>query len=139
MKRLVVLFSIAMLMSCGSKRQEVVEQTFPNGKPKIVMIYEGSDEQRKLLEQKSYYIGGQIEVEVAFDENAKRNGNWIYYYENGNKWSECEYSSGVRNGRIATYFENGNKRYEGTYAEEKQTGRWTFYEEDGSVKEEKNY
>jgi antitoxin component YwqK of YwqJK toxin-antitoxin module len=138
MKRLLVLFAVALLVSCAS-REEVVEQTFPNGKPKIVMVYEGSDSQRLLVAQKSYYISGQAEVTGRFNEDGKRTGNWIYYYENGNKWSECEYITGVRNGNSITYYENGNKRYEGSYVDDKQLGHWSFYKEDGSIEREKNY
>jgi len=125
-----------LLFSCGN-REEVVEQTYPNGNKKIVMIYEGSD--GKVVGQKSYYLGGQVEVTGQFDANAKRSGKWIYYYENGNKWSECEYSSGIRNGNIVTYFENGNKRYQGNYADDNQAGHWIFYNGDGSIDNEKDY
>ena len=138
MKRLLVLCSVVLLFSCAN-REEVVEQTYPNGNKKIVLVYEGKDTDRKVIEQKSFYIGGHPEVTGQFDENAKRNGNWIYFYENGNKWSECEYTSGIRNGNSVTYFENGNKRYQGNYAEDKQTGHWVFYNGDGSIDNEKDY
>ncbi|MBT6745826.1 MAG: hypothetical protein HOB26_04670 [Flavobacteriales bacterium] len=138
MKRLLVLCSVVLLFSCAN-REEVVEQTYPNGNKKIVMIYEGDGVDRKAIEQKSYYIGGQTEVTGQFDANAKRNGNWIYYYENGNKWSECEYTSGIRNGNSVTYFENGSKRYQGNYKEDKQIGHWIFYNGDGSIDNEKDY
>ncbi|MBL4625359.1 MAG: hypothetical protein JKY42_09510 [Flavobacteriales bacterium] len=138
MRKLVTLLVIVLLMSC-TNREEVVEQTFPNGNQKIVMVYEGSGDERVVIEQKSFYIGGQAEVVGKFDETSKRVGNWIYYYQNGNKWSECEYTTGVRNGKSITYYENGNKRYEGNYISEKQTGHWVFYKEDGTVQDEKDY
>ena len=51
MKKLLVLFSVVLLVSCAN-REEVVEQTFPDGSKKIVMIYEGSAAQRKIIAQK---------------------------------------------------------------------------------------
>ena len=74
MKRLLVLCSVVLLFSCAN-REEVVEQTYPNGNKKIVLVYEGKDTDRKVIEQKSFYIGGQPEVTGQFDENAKRAKN----------------------------------------------------------------
>lgn len=135
---LVALTSIVLLTSCV-KREEVVEQVFPNGEKKIVMYYEGEGSERKPVEQVSYYITGKVEVQGKFDENQKRTGNWTYFYEDGTKWSECEYKSGLRHGKSITYFENGNKRYEGSYENDKQIAHWIFYNEDGSIKNEKDY
>ena len=138
MKWFLVLIAVVLLFSCAN-REEVVEQTFPNGNKKIVLVYEGKDADRKVIEQKSFYIDGRPEVKGQFDKNAKRNGNWVYFYKNGNKWSEVEYTSGIRNGKSITYFENGNKRYQGNYLEDKQTGHWIFFNEDGSIDQEKDY
>ncbi|MDA9563969.1 hypothetical protein N9R81_04770 [Flavobacteriales bacterium] len=138
MRNYIVLLIALTLFSCTA-REEVIEKSFPNGNKQIVLVYEGKDDERKLMEQKGYYVTGQLEVTGQFDENKKRTGNWVYYYENGVKWSECEYINGLRDGKSITYYEDGTKRYEGTFALEKQTGHWTFYKPDGSIQDEKDY
>lgn len=86
-----------------------------------------------------YHQSGGIKIKGFHNQELKREGLWISYYEDGTKWSECYYTDGKREGHSLTFYPNGKIRYVGEYKADKQTGKWTFYDEDGNVTEEKSY
>ena len=66
-------------------------------------------------------------------KNNQRDGQWIYWYENGSKWSEGFFKNGKNNGKRVTYFENGKVRYEAYYKEGIRVWRWKFFNEKGQL------
>lgn len=64
-----------------------------------------------------YYSLGVLQMEgnsVAKD-NLSPNGDFTYYYENGNKKTVCSYEKGRPNGNTSEWYENGAKKLEGQY------------------------
>jgi len=65
--------------------------------------------------------------------SVKRDGKWIYYYENGNVWSEGFFKDGKSDGKRTTHYENGKIFYEGYYKDDRRVGVWKFYDEKGTL------
>lgn len=122
----VIAFSFA---SCGKKTIRVVEQTYPNGKEKLVVHYSDDDAHEKLREEQ-YYPTGKLQSEGSF-KNGLRDGVWRFWYQNGNLWSEGEFTEGKANGFRKVYYENSRLRYRGQYKDDQRTGEWEFYDENG--------
>ena len=64
-----------------------------------------------------YYKSGKIQMvgKTLNKEYLLRNGDFIYYYENGNKEKMLKYDSSIPVGKIYQWHENGNKRLAGEY------------------------
>ncbi len=132
----ILLFAI-VLPSCNSEKK-VIEETYPDGSPKKVCIYHGRGENRELIKESTYYPNKKMQMEGTYRDN-KRDGKWIYWYENGNLWSEGFFIKGKSDGKRTTYFENGKVRYEGSYKEDMRVGKWRFFDETGRMLQEVDY
>lgn len=69
-----------------------------------------------------YYLSGSLQMEGAYKEKEALHskGNFIYYYENGNKKKEVIYDNSKNIGPYTEWYENGIKKAEGEYiADEK--------------------
>jgi antitoxin component YwqK of YwqJK toxin-antitoxin module len=136
--RLILLtFAIYSLTSCRFEHK-VVEETFPDGSPKRVCIYKGKGEDRELIKETTYYSSNQKQMEGTYKDGL-RDGKWMYWYENGNVWSEGFFVKGKSDGLRINYFENGKKRQEGHYKNDARVGKWKFYDENGKVLGENKY
>ena len=62
-------------------------------------------------------------------------GEWVYYYENGMKKSEGNYTDG----KWVVYYEDGQISREGNYKDGERDGKWVWYYEDGQIEKEENY
>src|SRR5687767_8613504 len=109
MKNLGIILCIALFVSCGTvPTEEVVEEKYETGKPKMIVTYEDSTKKVK-VEETGFYEDGKTQIKGKLKDE-KRNGLWTYWYPNGNKWSECEYKEGLKHGRTTVWYENGKKR-----------------------------
>jgi len=102
-----------------------------------------------------YYANGQIKEEPSFNEDGVRDGEWIQYFESGEKKSEEMYANAKPNGLWTTWhdstfkkasertyvdgiledgfeewWDNGEKKIEGQYAGNKKEGVWMNYDPD---------
>lgn len=132
------LFCSLAIVSCSNQYKEV-QDTFPNGKKKTELIYEGEEENKKKVGQINYYIDGRVELTGFFNERGDRSGKWVYNYPNGKTWSECDYIDGKREGGSVVFFENGKKRYQGRYKNDQQVGKWLFWNDQGELLFEKEF
>ncbi|MES2544921.1 MAG: TonB family protein [Bacteroidota bacterium] len=64
-----------------------------------------------------FYKSGTLYMEgnSSMKENLARDGEFIFYYENGNKKLIVNYSNSKLMGKINSWYENGNKKLEGEY------------------------
>lgn len=84
----------------------------------------------KLLEEKKeiYYLNGTPYTGECFEnfpsgskglqgayKDGKKEGTWIWYYENGDKKRETTYRGGKINGLSIIWYKNGQKRSEIVY------------------------
>ncbi len=86
---------------------------------------------------KDYYKNGVLQMEGAYsDKNYRyKEGEFVYYYENGKLSSVENYSNNALLGYFKKMYPNGQKNYEGTYLEPDGPGLyWNYWLEDGTQK-----
>lgn len=70
--------------------------------------------------------------------NGKKEGLWVFYREDGKKWSECEYLNGKAHGKVISYHPNEAVYYIGYFNQGVKTGIWMFYDEKSNLIKEEN-
>jgi antitoxin component YwqK of YwqJK toxin-antitoxin module len=139
MKRvLFFLLSIFLMASCTTEYEELTEDSWDDGSPKTVKVYEIDGDDRILHKEIAYYENNQKRLEGEF-KDGKRDGYWQYWYENGHKWSEGYFKEGRRNGMGKTYHDNGQIYVDGTYQDDIRVGAWRFYDRNGVLLKEIDY
>jgi antitoxin component YwqK of YwqJK toxin-antitoxin module len=137
MRKILIAVALVALLGCG-REKTVVEEKYPDGSVKKEVVYAGQGDKRVRVKETDYYPGKRVKMTGDF-RNDKRNGHWVFYYENGKKWSEGDFRDGKSNGKRITYFESGKIRYEGEYRDDVRTGKWRFYDETGALIKEVDY
>ena len=137
-KYLLLLVSLFVLVACGPKLEKEIEESYPDGSPRLVVYYKTVDGFRDKVKVEAFYENGQQRYQGEFKDD-KRNGYWLYWYENGNKWSEGYFKDDVRDGYGTTWYENGSKHFEGSYLEGVRVGVWKFYTQEGQLAKENDY
>ncbi|MEI6764300.1 MAG: hypothetical protein WCM76_01590 [Bacteroidota bacterium] len=136
--KLIILLSLFLFSCVSTKTEEVVEQSYPDGSPKIVKVYADNGTTRVLIKETNYYANHAKYMEGGY-LNDKRDGLWISWYQNGNKWSEGNFKNGLDDGKRTGWYENGKKHFDGTYKDGKKIGMWKFYDENGLLLKEVDY
>lgn len=77
---------------------------------------------------KSYYKSGRLLQIGIYNDNGKGNGEWIYYYENGNISQKFNLQNGVYEGQYESYYENGKQKSKGIYNNDRKSGIWLEYD-----------
>ncbi len=67
--------------------------------------------------------------------DGKRDGDWIYYYPNGQKEAIGRYRDGVENGPWTMWYEDGRLQSQGVYLDGRMDGKWVFHYESGETVE----
>jgi antitoxin component YwqK of YwqJK toxin-antitoxin module len=146
MKAFIVLllsFTLLFNFSCSSDSHTENEQQLSD--TTATLSTKGSSRQARLKTTSSkdyqeFHPNGQVSIEGDLDpESNERQGLWVAYYENGQKWSEASYSNGKRNGHSITFYPNGKVRYIGEYKEDKKVGEWIFYNDLGKLDRKETY
>lgn len=75
-----------------------------------------------------YYENGQKTSEGII-ENDKNTGDWHYWYENGKTKSFGSIDDGLLNGKWEYFFDDGQKKSEGYFEYGKRVGDWFFYKD----------
>lgn len=70
-----------------------------------------------------YYKTGVLQMQGTSKtkDDASKEGEFIFYYENGNKKAVTNYIKSRPNGKCAEWYENGYKKLEGEYIEDEKT------------------
>lgn len=76
------------------------------------------------------YPNGVIKF-TGFFRFGLRHGQWMAFYENGLKWSECFYDKGKKNGSTMVFHPNGQLQYSGWYKQDQKDSLWFFYDDKG--------
>lgn len=67
----------------------------------------------------------------GYIKNGLRDGEWIWFYENGNKKRYCTYKNGIKHGISIFYYKNGQKKSEIIFDNDKNI-RQTSWDEKGN-------
>lgn len=82
-----------------------------------------------------FYMNHKIQMTGTYKSKklTVRNGHFIYYFENGNKTSEGDYTNDKLNGPWTYWHENGLKKSQGTYTDNQKTGIWNYWNENNRL------
>jgi antitoxin component YwqK of YwqJK toxin-antitoxin module len=138
MKRHLAVLLIALIVVSCNRQRSVIEEKYSDGSPKRVCLYTGNGEDRQLIRETTYYPNGKLQMDGTYKNN-QREGQWIYWYDNGSKWSEGSFREGKNDGKRLTYFKNGKVRYEAYYSNNVRVGKWKFFDESGKLLQEIDY
>jgi antitoxin component YwqK of YwqJK toxin-antitoxin module len=125
------LLSAVLVFSCSTRTHEFVEESYPDGTPKVVRHYKHENKEG-LLKEIQYYNDSSVYIEGSY-KDGERDGVWTAWFRNGKVWSTGEYRNGKESGKKTVYYENGQKYYEGMVEDEKRIGKWTFWDEEGNM------
>ncbi len=84
-------------------------------------------------------IDGSTLIEKGGLMYAPYSGEAVWYYEDGQKWTEGTYKDGKLHGLLTVWYENGQKEKEGTYKDGKLHGLLTGWHENGQKSLEGTY
>ena len=157
MKKLLTLISILLIISCGDKIREEITERYDDGSKKLVVKYQGKGSNEIVVERIYYGESGDTSrwenyksdgVKDGFwvtkDSSGvfkvgKKDGEWTWYWNNGQIDKEGNYRSGFKSGKWTKYWNNGQIWEEGNYKDDKRDGKWILYYEDGQILLETNY
>jgi len=117
---------------------------YPNGQVRVEATFANGRISGQWTE---YYENGQIRAtgegytrdRVAADlfegpYEPVRNGRWVVYHRNGNRYFEGTYVNGNLDGPAVWYYASGQVRIEATFEQGSLAGAWTAYHENGRVR-----
>ena len=84
------------------------------------------------------YPNGVIKF-TGFFRFGQRHGQWMAFYENGTKWSECFYDKGLKHGSTQVFYPNGNLTYSGWYKQDQKDSLWFWYDDKGKEVDRRAY
>jgi antitoxin component YwqK of YwqJK toxin-antitoxin module len=120
----------------NNKKSGIWSKFYPNGNMKHELTFANNVANGYA---KIYYRSGQLQEEGIWKVN-RWIGDYKYYYEDGNKQYEWSYnSSGKREGEQLYFHENGVVKYLGDWANGQKAGELREYYADGSVKAIKQF
>ena len=89
------------------------------------------------LEKKTIYCSnGKKEEEYWINKNGKLEREYKFWYENGNKWLECNYKDGKLEGEYKSWNEKGNKLEESYCKNGEFEGEYKSWHKNGNKWEE---
>jgi len=94
------------------------------------IVYNNKLEEGILINEKLNASNSRVAIKEGF---------WIYYYENGNKYLEENFKNGICEGLWIEWYENGNKMSEGNYENGKEEEHLILWYENGIKCSEGNY
>jgi antitoxin component YwqK of YwqJK toxin-antitoxin module len=139
MRNIFFLLVVVFLASCSAKLNDKVIEAYPDGKPKRVQYFTDTQENSYMAKEVFFYPNGQKKMEGEYNQDNKKHGRWIYWREDGKKWSEGYFNEGKDDGMRRTWHENGGKHYEGRYDNGTRIGTWRFWDETGKLVKEIDY
>lgn len=89
-KTIILFFTILTISSCSNGKKEVISY-YENGNPKLVYYTKMDKEIKYKIAEKMYYENGKLKYEGSFKNNEKT-GNWNYFFEDGTKFAQCDYT-----------------------------------------------
>ncbi len=96
---------------------------------KIIIVFNVVDGWKQ-GEYTLFTLDGNFAVKGFMNKN-KNDGNWKYYYENGQLESTGDFDNDEPTGNWTWFHTNGLIKCEGTFLNGKPNGRWLRYNEDG--------
>ena len=70
------------------------------------------------------FTGNSTGLKQGKVKDGKKDGEWLYYYENGQLYLKNTYKEGKKDGERLKYYDNGQLMEKGNYKEGKKIGEW---------------
>jgi antitoxin component YwqK of YwqJK toxin-antitoxin module len=149
----------ACITLCCCTRNEVIEETHENGRPKKVrvfsrLLFTGRDRAMQYIEyhynhnlkfrvglkggkfhgsSSSWFLNGKLKSKGTYRQG-RREGKWKFFYEtDGSLLSRGAYLSGEKEDLWEELWPNGEKRSWGEYSKGKKTGAWITQDSTGRL------
>jgi TonB family protein len=90
---------------------------------------------------KDYYLSGKVQMTGTYNSIRPDNkdGQFIYYFENGQQQRECYYRENTLNGAFREWYKSGQLKNEQRYKNGLLDGPYKTWREDGGLKQEARY
>ena len=79
------------------------------------------------------FTGDVVGAKRGIIIKGKREGEWLYYHENGQLRFKENYKDGKLEGEWLYYHENGQLRFKRNWKDGKKEGEWLYYHETGQL------
>jgi len=138
MKRFIITL-LACFMYFFAFSNNVIERgDYDNGNKKYELIaIPGID--GDTYEYKEYHRNGELSVHGNYDEFGRKSGEWLRYYQDGDKLSYSFYSNGQKHGNWFIYDKDGSILSEYEYKNGEKHGKWIQYDKDGDLIAKRKY
>lgn len=102
----------------------------------------GTYKSRKLSTRQgyfTYYFENGLKSSEGNFSNDKADATWIYWHDNGQKKSTGEFKTGQEDGRWIYWHESGEKKSEGFFLKGKKNGIWNYWNTEGILIHRETY
>jgi len=110
----------------------------------ITLLLTACGEKKDIIEQREIkYDNGQLRekgtIRIDLDGRSIKEGEWTYWYEDGQMKKKCSYINGMLTNKYQTWYKNGQKHEEGNYQNNEKHGKWSIWNKYGFIEEEIEY
>lgn len=82
-----------------------------------------------------HWKDGAVAAKGYFNSKRQKHGQWIYYFESGEKQKIIDYRNGEKDGIETSFYRNGNKLIENHNKFNKKEGEYLFYFMNGNIRQ----
>ena len=139
-----ILFLSLLLSSCGVPSDDLVDRNGLTYKKFSEVPFSGkvTGSSKGVLKNGKqegewffYYNNGQLDAKGNF-KNGKLEGEWVEFYVDGQLKFKGNYKNSKREGAWISYHKNGQLKFKGNFKNFKREGEWVGYNLNGRVMEE---
>ncbi|MEA3452389.1 MAG: hypothetical protein U9Q83_10875 [Bacteroidota bacterium] len=123
--------TLLIFSSCGNYDETEITMYYTDSIPKLKVFYKYYGNEKVITKEIRYYPNQQILSEGRFNENYKKTGKWIYYFENRKKQRIENFENGIKNGKYIEYYKSGKKMFSGSFLNGLPDGKWKIWNEKG--------
>ncbi len=142
---LILLVSLIFIQASAQKIKRIYfDSTWKECSKKHAMYYREKPvqpEHDSLFLVKDFFLNGQVQMEGHFSsfKPERKQGHFMYYYQNGQKSSETDYVNDLYNGKRENWYADGNKLELAWYINGKANGKAAAWFDNGKKKWEMAY
>jgi len=128
---LIFVSSLFFIFSCSNFEKSEISMYYTDSLPKLKVYYKYIGNKKVITKEIRYYPNQQIQSEGRFNEEYKKTGKWVYYFENRKKQRIENFENGVKQGLYIEYYKSGKKMIKGYFANGLPDNNWKIWNEKG--------
>lgn len=86
-----------------------------------------------------WFKNGLVQQKGVFNQEGKRKGLWVSWYEDGQKKASGHYRNNFKEGAWTVWYQNGRRMQKGYYQQDSKEGVWIYWYGNGKKKEAGRY